>query len=157
MTNCHLSDYTQDSFFQTCRTYTLSGRHKTNLVPKTVKLDFEYTTKIIRAFMPRLITSKKEFIFIRNQVEFQARKSGSSVASTSAGLPNPILDPFGEDKDYPDSEVVWRNARRIDNPYSGLYKQGMGYSMHKTIRKTVCNTMYTRTLYDKPNKRRSTS
>jgi len=61
--------------------------------------------------------------FIRNQVEFQARKSGSSVASTSAGLPNPILDPFGEDKDYPDSEVVWRNARRIDNPYSGLYKQ----------------------------------
>ena len=65
---------------------------------------------------------------IRNQDDFQARKSGSSVASTSAGLPNPILDPFGEDKDYPDSEVVWRNARRIDNPYSGLYKQGMAYS-----------------------------
>ena len=107
--------------------------------------------------MPRLITSKKDFIFIRNQVEFQARKSGSSVASTSAGLPNPILDPFGEDKDYPDSEVVWRNARRIDNPYSGLYKQGMDYLMHKITRETVCNTMYTRTLYDKPNKRRSTS
>ena len=79
--------------------------------------------------------SKMKFychFFIQNSskisFEFQARKSGSSVASTSAGLPNPILDPFGEDKDYPDSEVVWRNARRIDNPYSGLYKQGLGYS-----------------------------
>ena len=70
MINYYFADYTQDSFFQTCRTYTLSGRHKTNLVPKTVKLDFEYTTKIIHAFMPRLITSKKEYIFIRNQLEF---------------------------------------------------------------------------------------
>ena len=50
--------------------------------------------------------------------------SSTSVASTSAGPPNPILDPFGDDKDFPDSEVVWKNARRIDNPYNGLYFQG---------------------------------
>ena len=50
--------------------------------------------------------------------------SSTSVASTSAGPPNPILDQYGDDKDFPDSEVVWENARRIDNPYNGLYFQG---------------------------------
>ncbi|CBY32263.1 unnamed protein product, partial [Oikopleura dioica] len=44
-------------------------------------------------------------------------------ASTSAGIPSPILDPLAEDLDYPDSEVAWRNARRIDNPYQGLFRQ----------------------------------
>jgi len=58
---------------------------------------------------------------VKNKV---GQKVGStSVASTSAGPPNPILDPFGDDKDFPDSEVVWENARRIDNPYNGLYFQ----------------------------------
>merc|ERR1711935_739403 len=59
---------------------------------------------------------------VKNKV---GQKVGStSVASTSAGPPNPILDPLGDDKDFPDSEVVWENARRIDNPYNGLYFQG---------------------------------
>ena len=42
----------------------------------------------------------------------------------SAGIPNPILDPYAEDLELPDSEVAWRNARRIDNPYAGLFRQG---------------------------------
>ena len=51
-------------------------------------------------------------------------------ASTSAGIPSPILDPLAEDSEYPDSEVAWRNARRIDNPYQGLFRQGIPPAFH---------------------------
>jgi hypothetical protein len=51
-------------------------------------------------------------------------------ASTSAGIPSPILDPLAEDSEYPDSEGAWRNARRIDNPYQGLFRQGIPLDFH---------------------------
>jgi len=51
-------------------------------------------------------------------------KTKKSTLATSAGIPNPILDPFAEDTDFPDSEIAWKNAKRIDNPYHGLFRQG---------------------------------
>ncbi|CBY14691.1 unnamed protein product [Oikopleura dioica] len=61
------------------------------------------------------------------QKKAMSKKTGNyektCSASTSAGIPSPILDPLAEDLDYPDSEVAWRNARRIDNPYQGLFRQ----------------------------------
>lgn len=79
----------------------------------------------------------------------KSKKVASTLASTSAGIPNPILDPYAEDNEFPDSEVAWRNARRIDNPYQGLFRQGnwlamFGDTSHRTHTPYVRNDVHFR-------------